>query len=574
MIASTTKSPQICTIGINEHKTFKTHGVCRFIQFVFFPTPMKKYLTHLLCLFFVQSICAQYAYDVSFDTMSINGLPGLHSFASAQYDGKWLLIGGRLDGLHPKFGGFEATNANKNIYVVQPENGQVWTKNTSELSDTLREQLQSSNMEYAQFGNWMCFAGGYGQSSIAQTHITYPYLTLINIPDLIEAVITNDSLLPHIQQIPDTFFAVAGGQLQYIADTFYLVGGHKFEGIYSANSGGNLLQTYTDGIRKFTLQQPDSTNWTVSSKNIVTDQLSFHRRDFNMTPTIFAQNKPGLLAFSGVFQPISALLPFFNIVEIDTAGHHAVEGFNQLLANYHCAKFPMYESEADQMHTLFFGGMSKYSLNDNDSLVSDNRIPFVRTASRVTRRPDGQYEEHAFDAKLPYFTGTSADFLWANNLPMLPNTILDADALPEGQQLIGYIVGGIVTPETQTNPFISNVAGITSANPQLIRVYLHKNVLSETLAPISQRYDLQLDANPNPANTQWQIGIELTEQNQVVWILQNTAGQIMRAENMGKWSIGKQTFTITTDGLPDGQYFLTAIVGGLKMKTIILHCQH
>ena len=32
---------------------------------------------------------------------TISGMPGLQSFVHAQVDGKWLLIGGRTDGLHP-----------------------------------------------------------------------------------------------------------------------------------------------------------------------------------------------------------------------------------------------------------------------------------------------------------------------------------------------------------------------------------------------------------------------------------------------------------------------------------------
>ena len=43
---------------------------------------------------------------VRLDTFSLPGLPGLHSFAFATHEGEWLLIGGRQDGMHPKFGGF------------------------------------------------------------------------------------------------------------------------------------------------------------------------------------------------------------------------------------------------------------------------------------------------------------------------------------------------------------------------------------------------------------------------------------------------------------------------------------
>ncbi len=107
-------------------------------------------------------------------------------------------------------------------------------------------------MEFVQQGETLLFIGGYGRSEVAQNHITYPYLTLIDVPGLMDAVKNGGALQPHFQQVRDTFFAVTGGQLQQLADTFYLVGGHRFDGVYSANSA-NPTQFYTNAIRKFTL---------------------------------------------------------------------------------------------------------------------------------------------------------------------------------------------------------------------------------------------------------------------------------------------------------------------------------
>ena len=57
------------------------------------------FLTTVLCLLsqltFAQN---EFDYTVELNPISINGLPGLHSFAFGQSDGKWVIIGGRLDG--------------------------------------------------------------------------------------------------------------------------------------------------------------------------------------------------------------------------------------------------------------------------------------------------------------------------------------------------------------------------------------------------------------------------------------------------------------------------------------------
>jgi hypothetical protein len=394
-------------------------------------------------------------------------------------------------------------------------------------------------MEFLQHGETLLFIGGYGQSALAQNHITYPYLTLVNIPGLVQAVQGSAPLLPHFQQIRDTFFAVTGGQLQHLADTFYLVGGHRFDGVYSANST-NPTQTYTDAIRKFTLA-----GGQVTHQSAVTDELNLHRRDYNLTPTVFQNGELGLTAFSGVFQPGLALAPFLNIVEIRTAsGHTSVNGFSQFLANYHCARVPLYAQSANEMHTLFFGGISQYWLDGQGALQKDGRLPFVKTISRVTRLADGAYEEVAFSAELPYHTGTGSEFM------------------------LGYIVGGIVTPENQRNPFVANTVGITSASGQLIQVFLQKNTSSAAPEqPLDGRYDLELSVSPNPASTEWQVRLNLPAPGRLRCVLQDAQGKIVRRLDWGEQPAGAQAFALAATGLPAGSYWLTLNLDGVFVET-------
>lgn len=521
----------------------------------------------LALLLFPVILPAQSLFDLRLDTLSVPGLPGLHSFAVGTHEGKWLLIGGRRDGMHLKFNAFGTAGANQHIFVVEPLSGQLWQRPLAELPDTLREQLHSTNMEFVQQGETLLFIGGYGRSEVAQNHVTYPYLTLIDVPGLMEAVMDGGALLPHFQQVRDTFFAVTGAQLLALADTFYLVGGHFFEGVYSANSGPNLTQVYTDAIRKFTLGEIDGTP-AVTHQSTVVDELNLHRRDYNLAPQILQNGEPGLVAFSGVFQPGLALLPFQNLVEISPSGHHPVDAFTQYLANYHCAKAPLYAQGANEMHTLFFGGMSQYWLDAADSLIKDNRVPFVRTVSRVSRRADGQYEEVAFDAELPFFTGTSAEFIFAEGIPLLPNGVVDYDALPDGENLLGYIVGGIVTPETQRNPFVTNNLGITSASPRMIAVYLLKNTSGAgegTLLP--GRFDPAMRITPNPATDHWKLGLNLPRPARLFCTLQDARGRILRQMDWGQRVAGPQEFELPANSLPAGAYWLTLNADGLFMTT-------
>ncbi|MBK6835837.1 MAG: hypothetical protein IPG89_16810 [Bacteroidetes bacterium] len=68
-------------------------------------------------------------YEVKLKPLTITNLPGLHSFATAQSNGKWLVIGGRKDGLHARqpFNAFPAASNNTSIYVIDPATLQFWS---------------------------------------------------------------------------------------------------------------------------------------------------------------------------------------------------------------------------------------------------------------------------------------------------------------------------------------------------------------------------------------------------------------------------------------------------------------
>jgi hypothetical protein len=531
---------------------------------------MKAIFVKILLLVTTCSAAGQSTFDVHLDTFSIPNLPGLHSFAFAKQAGKWLLLGGRKDGLHHKNGGFQTSAANQSIYVVDPLAGQVWAKSLTSLPDTLQEQLRSANMEFFQSGETLLFAGGYGRSETLQDHTTYPFLTLINVPGLMDAVVNGDSLAPHFQQVRDTFFAVTGGQLQVLGDTFYLVGGHRFEGLYSANAGTNNIQFYTNAIRKFALSQ-GSGGWEISHKSTIIDELNLHRRDYNLVPSFLKNGESGICAFSGVFQPGLALLPFQNMVEIKPGSHAAVNGFTQYLANYHCPKVPLYSVQEDEMHTLFFGGMSQYYLNENDSLIKDNRIPFVKTVSRVSRLSGGTFEEVAFDAELPFFTGSSAEFIPAEGIPALPNGVVDYDLLPDGETMLGYIVGGIVTPPNQPNPFVGNQTGLTTASAILLKVFLVKNppsMAKETL--LDGQYNLQLKLFPNPSRAKWNVHLLLPETGNLHFTLQDLNGKILRQKYLGRQPPGAFQFDLPAEGLPPGAYNLTLNLEGIFIENKLI----
>jgi hypothetical protein len=166
-----------------------------------------------------------FPFEVVLKVDSIAGFNGLHSFAYGQLEGKVLLIGGRPDGIHARqpFNAFPASQNNQFLQVLDLSTKQHWTRPLAELSVSLQEQLQSTNMNFYQDGNALVIAGGYAFSATANDHITFPYLTRIDLDGLISAIISNTPISPFFEQLQDERFAVTGGNLAKIGGQYYLV---------------------------------------------------------------------------------------------------------------------------------------------------------------------------------------------------------------------------------------------------------------------------------------------------------------------------------------------------------------
>ena len=348
-------------------------------------------------------------YSVELEPVVISDLPGLHSYALGQNDGKWLVIGGRKDGMHARqpFTSFPSSQNNTEIYVIDVNSQQFWSASLNTLPPGIFEQLQSTNMNFHQDHDTLYIIGGYGFSSILDDHITYPNLTTVQVSEVINAVINETSIIPYFKQITDTLFAVTGGQLGKIGNSFYLVGGHRFDGLYNPVGNPTFTQSYTNQIRKFNILNSGAV-LSFSDVSATTDPIHLRRRDYNLIPQIFPDGEEGYTISSGAFQS-NADLPFLYPVDIKESGYLPVTEFNQYLSNYHSAKACLFDNAVNQMHTLFFGGMSQYYYQDGN-LIQDDQVPFVKTISRLTRDSDGTLHEFQLQTEMPGLQGASAEF--------------------------------------------------------------------------------------------------------------------------------------------------------------------
>jgi len=460
----------------------------------------KTTMLFLLVLGFSQlTLVAQtvFPYDVELEPISIPDLPGIHSFAHAEHNGKYLIVGGRLDGLHARqpFRSFPASQNNTDIYVVTPETQNVSKVSVVNLSPDLAEQLQSTNTNYYQDGEILYIIGGYGYSAQNGDHITFPFLSAIRVPEIIGAIENGEAIAPHIQQIEHQQMAVSGGHLGKLGDAFYLIGGHRFDGRYNPMNGPSFVQEYTDAIRKFNIEWSGD-QLQISNIEETADPMHLHRRDYNLLDRLLPTGEFAYVISSGVFQR-QADLPFLYPVEIYSEDYVPRPDFNQYLSNYHSAKVALYDSASQHMEYLFFGGMAQYYY-EGDVLMEDAQVPFVNTISRVSLSPEGNFTEYVLDQKMPGLEGASSEFLVKAGQSIVGHSsIFSFHSDKKDTLILGYIFGGIYS--RSRNPFMQNNTEGTEARDVLYRLRLIPKSTTQSGEQLVDRPNLyQLKVFPNP----------------------------------------------------------------------------
>lgn len=523
---------------------------------------MKTWITLWALLVSISSFSQDnFNYSVSLEPMTVDGMPGLHSFAFGQANGKWLLVGGRIDGLHARqpFASFPAASNNANLYVVDVNTNQLWTAPLTSLSTTLQEQLQSTNMCHLQVADTLYFIGGYAHAASVGSKITFPNLTTISISATIDAIINGTDFTAYFKQVEDDQFAVTGGYLGYLNGEFYLAGGHRFDGNYNPMGNPTYTQTYTNAIRKFTINNQNTL--TYSLIETITDDVHLHRRDYNFSPQIFPDGSEGFTMWAGVFQ-VNVDAPILYPIDITAFGYTPITEFNQYLSNYHSAKATLFDAVSNEMYTVFFGGMSQYYYQ-NDNLVEDAAVPFVRTISRMTRDTNGNLTEYLMPVEMPGLEGSSAEFI-PNEQYNLGNEIIHLAPISSNSFIIGYIVGGIES--SSLNPFSVNQTSQTNASPTIYAVRLTREDAND-IAVEGPKTAWPIQVYPNPVVDYVHIETEMTKHQDLYYLITDASGRMVANGVFNAERNGKNTFEINIAHLAPGTYILNTVAEGKYYNT-------
>jgi hypothetical protein len=518
----------------------------------------KILLSFILTFLIINFVLSQDQFTVQIEPLIVANAPSLHSYSWGKTsDGKWIIIGGRKDGLHqiqPSASFLENDN-NKSVYVIDPVSNQSWSSSLNVLQASMFEQLQSTNQAFIQRENTLYIIGGYGYSITQNDHITYANLTAIDANGLASAVINGTSITSFFRQITNSNFAVTGGQLGLLNNLFYLCGGQYFKGRYNPqdpNNGPGFIQNYTDEIRTFEVND-DGINLSIINYSVQNDTNNLHRRDYNMASQIFPDGTEGFTMFSGVFQH-TANLPWLNTVDVTASGYAVNNTFNQYLSQYHSAKIPIYDIANNIMHTLFFGGISQYKLDASDNLIQDDNVPFVKTISKVSRFIDGSMMESSLDIEMPTFLGSGSEFIpLENNTNYLANKILDINNLQEGVTLVGYIFGGIES--SQENIFFINDGTQSNASNLVFKVFINKASLGVEEVELTLDTIYHLKVYPNPSKDVFSVEVFIPNSEESILEVYDLLGKKVKSIKIEK-SIGLKTIPLDLTKMVSGKYFL------------------
>jgi len=483
-----------------------THPSLSIIQFNTFETDipvlnfsMKKLLLLGACMNFILATAQTVPFFIDLQEVNAPDLPSLHSFAKAQSGDKWLIVGGRIDGLHSLFPNlaFSFTEQNKNIFVVDTSTWNVWQSSLYNAPYQIRQSLSATNTEFFQRGNYLYVVGGFGYDSLNDVKKTFSTLTAMDVDGLIDEIVSGgNDLDSFIRQISDTMFAVAGGQMESIGSKMYLAGGQNFSGLYTKLNAGLYVQHYTNSITSFDLND-DGVNLLTDNFDMNTDTVNFHRRDLNCAPWISENNEEGFAVYGGVFQ-YDQDIPYRNPIYVTQNGSVIDFSFKQKMSQYQCPVIPLYDSVSNDMYSILFAGMSLYYLDSaTQTLKEDTMVPFIKDISTLIHHADGTTHEVILPIQFPQLGGANAEFFQNSSLQHYENGVMKLRAYTQAV-LLGYIFGGMTS--TAGND------GITLPSNKCYRVILEPDFGSVNSSVTSEK---NIRLFPNPAEDVTQLILKI-----------------------------------------------------------------
>lgn len=413
---------------------------------------------------------------------------GIQSYVHAIHDNKWLIVTGRLGGLHgfvkDSTDNFPTQQQNRTIFVVDPIKKKTFARSLEDPQSGLTplqvDLLSVTAAQGYQAGNTLYITGGYGLNTSTGRLETKNALTAINVSGLIHWMTDpspGETAAQYIRHIFDDTFKVTGGYMNQAGENpTLLIMGQDFDGNYNDPvQQPPVFQLYSRQVRRFYIND-DGVNLSITPLDAlpIIPSRYYRRRDLNVVPVISEENKllkSSFVALSGVFTPTDGIwtVP----VEISGEGTTFMANpklestFKQGMNNYDCATFGMFSEKNKSMYIILLGGMS-FGLfeetNEGLRFMTDPEIPFINQTTTIRIDASGNYTQHLMryggfpcirSKKInrgnTLLFGSEAEVILNHKTPMYENEVLKLDEIKK-PTTIGYVLGGIAStlPNTET----------------------------------------------------------------------------------------------------------------------------
>lgn len=411
---------------------------------------------------------------------------GVQSYIHGIHNDKWLIITGRLGGLHgfveDSTNNFPTNEQNTIVFVIDPIKKKTYTRSLldpeSGLTQAQVDLLSVTAAQGYQSDNTLYITGGYGLDSSTGNLNTKNALTAIDIPGLIHWVTDpspGETAAEHIRQIFDNIFKVTGGYMNKIGDhPTLLIFGHEFNGFYmDPMQQPPVFQKYTEQVRRFRIHD-DGVNLSITPESPLpsTPDPNFRRRDLNVVPIVRRVDKKLTESFdvlSGVFTLTTGVwtVP----VEITAEGNSSMADpalpstFKQGMNNYDTATFGMFSERTGEMYTILLGGISFGFFEKTASgltFSTDEEIPFISQTTTIRIDKDGNYTQHfmkhggfpdirskTVNAGNQLLFGSESEVFLFDDVLKYGKEVLKLDCIKR-PTLIGYVIGGIMSTVPNT----------------------------------------------------------------------------------------------------------------------------
>lgn len=401
---------------------------------------------------------------------------GIHSGVVGFYQGLWVFIAGRTNGLHG-FGGdpFPPDSQNTSIIVVDPVKGKTYMRDlfdpSSGLNKKLIDSLSVTSPQGYQEGDTLYMSGGYGFEKSTSRYDTKPLFTAIYLPGIVRWVLEpknkKHSVIANIKQISNPIFQITGGKMVNEGGVVQLIFGQNFDGVYTPASNGN----YSEQVRRFQITNNKGKLGVNILKSIpeIPDP-SYRRRDLNILPALLNDNNTlhfGNIAYGGVFTLTSGVWTVPVVINArgkpSMANPDAATTFKQGMNQYVSAAASLYSRRGADMYHILFGGIS-YGYFAGGVFTTDDEDPFINQVTTIKMNKFGYFTQYLMSDEYPVILSTASNpgnpllfgagayFIPNVKVQRYPNNVINLDSITK-PTVIGYIVGGIqsTVPNTSTD---------------------------------------------------------------------------------------------------------------------------